>query len=287
VSHGLSITVLVENTTPGRALLGEHGLAVHIQDGSHSVLFDTGQSGSALLANAKRLGVNLDRVSALVLSHGHYDHTGGLSAFLSMSRDVDVFLHPDALTPSFKCMADQPPKPIGIPAHCAEALQSASCRVICSPDAISITERISTTGQIPRETDFEDVGGPFFLDSDCTVPDSIESDQALWIRSDEGLIVILGCAHAGVVNTLHHVAALSGEHRIHAVIGGMHLGSASAERLQITAKVLRQYNVRLLSPCHCTGKMAQEFFSQEFAAEYAPCRVGSLFADAPLCRERH
>ena len=279
---GLRITLLVENTTPGRGLLGEHGLAVHIQDREESLLFDTGQSGSALLANAKALGVDLGRVPALVLSHGHYDHTGGVRAFLSVARDVDVFLHADALAPSYNCKRGQPPRAIGIPDDCAAALQRASCQLICSPDAASITKRVSTTGHVPRKTDFEDVGGPFFLDPNGSVPDSIESDQALWIRSDEGPIVVLGCAHAGVVNTLNHVAALSGENRIYAVIGGMHLGQASVERLQATAKVLRQYGVRLLSPCHCTGNMAKEFLAQEFASEYVPCCVGSFFSSSPL-----
>jgi len=281
-ARGLRITLLVENTTPGRGLLGEHGFAAYIEDGEESLLFDTGQSGSALLANAKALGVDLGRVSTLVLSHGHYDHTGGVKSFLSVVRDVDVFLHPNALAPSYNCKRGQPPKAIGIPDDCAAALQSTSGQLICSPDAASITKRVSTTGQVPRVTDFEDVGGPFFLDPNGSVPDSIESDQALWIRSDEGPIVILGCAHAGVVNTLNHVASLSGENRIYAVIGGMHLGQASAERLQATAKALRQYDVRLLSPCHCTGKVAKEFFAQEFATEYVPCCVGSLFSGSPL-----
>ena len=102
MTDGLSITIVVENTTPGHSLASEHGLAVHIQDGTQSVLFDTGQSGSALLTNATILGFDLAQVSTLVFSHGHYDHTGGLSAFLSIAHDFEVFLHPDALTPSFK-----------------------------------------------------------------------------------------------------------------------------------------------------------------------------------------
>ena len=133
---------------------------------------------------------------------------------------------------------------------------------------------MAVTGQVPHINDFEDVGGAFFLDENCQKPDELLDNQTLFIDSPKGLIVLLGCAHAGVVNTLHYVAKLSGEKNIYAVIGGMHLLNASAERIEHTIEIFRQYNVQRIGIAHCTGIKAVERFKSAFPNQCTMCPVG-------------
>lgn len=142
---------------------------------------------------------------------------------------------------------------------------------------VEVLPGIFLTGEIPRETGYEDVGGPFVLDESGTVPDPIADDQALFFGTAEGTVVLLGCAHAGVVNTLSHVLRLTNGDKIHAVLGGMHLVNASPERINRTMAALRDLGVRRLGPAHCTGDLATATMWSEFLQACVPCSVGSRF----------
>lgn len=155
----LEITVLVENQPAGRGLLGEHGIAFHVQADGWALLFDTGQ-GLTLTHNAAALELDLARPEAIVLSHGHYDHTGGLSAVLERCGAVDVYLHPEALKPKF----NREGKVIGAPLEALTALgQARAVRTTDKPT--EILPGVFVTGPIPRRNAFEDTGGPFFCDA--------------------------------------------------------------------------------------------------------------------------
>ena len=130
------------------------------------------------------------------------------------------------------------------------------------------------TGPIPRLSGFEDTGGPFYLDPEGTIPDPIEDDMALWIATDRGLVVCLGCAHAGVVNTLEHIIRLTGTDRILAVIGGLHLMSAGQERLDRTVTALRRLAPDRLFPCHCTGDAAAAFLTEALGERVGRAAAG-------------
>jgi len=133
------------------------------------------------------------------------------------------------------------------------------------------------TGEIPRATSFEDVGGAFFLDEAGTQPDPILDDQALFFDTREGLVVLLGCAHAGVVNTLNHIGRLRPGRRFHVVLGGMHLLTAGPERIICTVEALRALGVERLGPAHCTGAAATARLWSEFPNACTVCSVGSRF----------
>lgn len=143
-----------------------------------------------------------------------------------------------------------------MPSASAEFIRRFVGRVVWTNEPTRIADHIGVTGPIPRNTTFEDVGGPFFLDPECSTPDWIVDDQALWIETPKGLVVVLGCAHAGVVNTLDYVVSLLGITRVRAIIGGMHLLHANEERLHKTARALNRYGVEILALCHCTGDAA-------------------------------
>lgn len=141
-------------------------------------------------------------------------------------------------------------------------------------------------GEIPRRTDFEDVGARFFLDPQGQQADSLRDDQAVLFPTAAGVVVVLGCAQAGVVNTLEHVRRLTHEQSLHAVRGGMHLLQASPQRLAATVAALRQSDVKLLAPCHCTGAGAVARLWAEFPSRCVTAGVGTRFEfrGESLCR---
>ncbi|MFH0879052.1 MAG: MBL fold metallo-hydrolase [Lentisphaerota bacterium] len=268
------LTVLVDNKTARPDLAPEHGFSLWIESPDARVLFDTGQ-GPALPHNATRLGLRLHEASAIVLSHGHYDHTGGLACALDQNKKAPIYLHPEALRPRFSRHADQTMHAIGMPPGITERLRALPERTLWTTQPVEISRHMWTTGPIPRETSFEDTGGSFFLDEHGTTPDPIQDDQALWMETAQGLVVILGCAHSGVVNTLSHISKLTGARTFHAVMGGLHLGSASPERLAATVEALSRYHMSVLGPAHCTG--AAEFLAKHVSNLIVECGTGKTF----------
>ncbi|MCC6354410.1 MAG: MBL fold metallo-hydrolase [Verrucomicrobiae bacterium] len=276
MGDSISVTVLVENTAQGRGLMGEHGLSFHVQAGGASAIFDTGQSG-LVARNAAALGVDLAAVAAVALSHGHYDHTGGLRAVWELAPGARLFVHPAALAPHFSRGSDGTAREVGTDPLTLQAIRSRSCGVVEARCVTEVLPGVFLTGEIPRVTGYEDVGGPFFLDDAGTRRDPIIDDQAMFFDTSEGVVVLLGCAHAGVVNTLRHIRQLSGDRPIGAVLGGMHLLVASPERMGRTVDALRALGVRRLCPAHCTGAAATARLWHEFPGACGTCSVGSRF----------
>lgn len=276
MTERIRITVLVENTAEGQGLLAEHGLAFWIEAGSQCVLFDTGQGG-ALLNNAYRLDLSLSRIDTIVLSHGHYDHTGGLADALRGNRPTAIYAHPDALKPKFARNQDGTSRSIGIPDAAQQALNGRRDRLVLIKKPTPLAGGLTATGPVPRVTDFEDTGGPFFLDARCEQPDPLTDDQALFFESAQGTVVLLGCAHSGVVNTLRYVQQLTGGRPLHAVFGGMHLVGASPHRLERTIDELRKLNIDRLGPAHCTGRAATIALWNALPDRCVPCHVGTKF----------
>lgn len=270
------VTVLVDNTAAQPGLATEHGLAFWIRAGSRHVLLDTGQGG-VLEANASALGIDLARTDAVVLSHGHYDHTGGLAGLFDRGVTPPVFLHTDAFTARYSRQAEPPHKPIGMPQEARAALAARPERVRPVTGPTRIIEGVWATGPIPRRTAFEDTGGPFFTDAACRTPDYILDDQALWLETGEGVVVLLGCAHSGVVNTLDYLADVTCATQFRAVIGGMHLLHASEERLEATVTALHRYDIATLASCHCTGEAAKALLAQHFPSQFTSVGAGSRF----------
>jgi len=268
------ITVLAEDTAGGAGLLAEHGLSFWIEAGPHRALFDTGQ-GMVLLHNARKLGIRLEQVDAIALSHGHYDHTGGLGDALRNSRATTVYAHPAAFEPKFARGPDRTAREIGMPAI-DERMVRDMAELVLVEKPTEIGHGLRLSGPVPRATEFEDTGGPFFRDEGCTEPDQLIDDQAAFTETPAGTVVILGCAHAGVINVLRYIQTLTGNRPIHTVIGGMHLLNASPERMDKTVAELRRLDVERLLPCHCTGFAAMARLWNEFPGRCAACPVGTV-----------
>ena len=270
VDQNIRITALVENTTFVPGLSAEHGLSFWIEYADKRILFDTGQT-DIVIQNAKVLGINLAEADAIILSHGHYDHTGGLPAVLDIAAKAKIYLHPAAIEPKFGRKASRV-KSIGMPDSVKKAIRSR--RVIYTVTPAKIFRGVTVTGQVPRINSFEDVGGAFFLGEKCRKPDELLDDQALCIKSPKGLVVVFGCAHAGVVNTLDYITKLSGVNRIYGVIGGLHLSNASLERISLTIEAFKKYAVKVIALAHCTGSTAVDKFKSAFPNQCFVCSVG-------------
>ena len=274
MNRTVRITVLVENTVHRPHLVAEHGLSIHIQIGERCVLFDTGQTDK-LVANARALGVDLTQLDAIVLSHGHYDHTGGVAAVLKLAPTARVFVHPAALEPKYGKSSSDQSRFIGMSPEAIQAVRGATGGFVGTPGWTDVGKGLFVTGEIPRITPYEDTGGPFFLDAACTRPDPLIDDQALVIDLGPNLLLLSGCAHSGVVNTLDHVARMTARKPVRAVIGGLHLGSATQDRVQQTISRLRGIDLDCLAPVHCTGWPATAQLWQTFPEIHRQVGVGT------------
>lgn len=245
------VSVLVENRASTRNVLAEHGLSLWIEHEGRNILFDTG-GGRALLPNVESLGIPLEKADAVVLSHGHYDHTGGLLAALkAIGRETPVYLHPAALEPKFS-LTEGKSRRIDIPEVIKECIEAYGGTVRFVEGPTEIAPGLFATGPVPRVTDYERPPKSFFLDAACTRPDPIEDDQSVYFHAGDALAVLCGCAHSGVVNTLRYTVDLTGASRL-AVFGGMHLLHGSPSLIDRTIADMRALGARRFGPSHCTG----------------------------------
>jgi 7,8-dihydropterin-6-yl-methyl-4-(beta-D-ribofuranosyl)aminobenzene 5'-phosphate synthase len=269
----MRLTILADNNA-APDLCCEHGFSLLIEAEGSTILFDTGQHPKTLSANTKQLGISLSSIDTLVLSHGHYDHTGNVSNVLEEAPHAHLYLHPAALTGRYS-IRNGMAKPIGMPDTAKQAiagLPQTAVHYVTQP--VRLTGQIGITGPVMRRTAFEDTGGPFFLDPEGITPDPIEDDLALWISTKKGLVVVAGCCHAGIINTLDLITEITGKEHIALLIGGLHLSAAARERLDRTISSLKTRSIECIVPCHCTGKEALERFRDELPFPVKPGHAG-------------
>jgi 7,8-dihydropterin-6-yl-methyl-4-(beta-D-ribofuranosyl)aminobenzene 5'-phosphate synthase len=279
---GLCITLLADNYVRQPGLLAEHGWACWIETPEWRILFDTG-AGQALLHNARQLSIALESADAIVLSHGHYDHTGGLKAVLERAPAAGVYAHPAAFEAKYAAFPGGAARDIGVSSGLTDLPERLGERFVATRTATEVCPGVQVSGEIPRETEFEDAGGPFYLDPACKRPDDLVDDQALFFRTRHGTVVILGCAHAGIVNTLRRVASLTGDDRFRFVVGGTHLHAAASNRLDRTVSALRDLDVASIAPAHCTGLASLAFLREQLGDR---CQIGGVGArfETPMPR---
>jgi 7,8-dihydropterin-6-yl-methyl-4-(beta-D-ribofuranosyl)aminobenzene 5'-phosphate synthase len=251
----VEITTLIENTAGRSGLVGEWGFSAHIKTPGNQFLLDTGLSG-AVVANAGALGIALDRLDALVLSHGHTDHTGGLHDLLVSRRGeaLRIVGHPEVFGAKYgRDRKTGRHRYAGIPFQ-RRALENLGASFELTKTPTWLTEDIVACGEEPMKTSFETVADNLVLaEGDGFVPDPVLDDQSLYVRTDAGLIVILGCAHRGMINIIEHAREIIGEERVHMVIGGTHLGPATREQFEATAQAIERIGITWLGVSHCTG----------------------------------
>lgn len=268
------ITILCENSVGAiSGTLGEHGFAALIEPTvGDPLLFDTGQ-GLTLLHNARRMNKDLLRVQKVVISHGHYDHAGGLLPLLNECGPKYVYGHPALFSMRHRFKDNGECYSIGIPNGRSE-LEAAGAFFDLSKEFREIAPAVFLTGEVPRVTSFETGDQGLYCDGAGHEPDKTPDDQSLVLDTDKGLVIVLGCCHAGVVNTLEHIAYTTGRRDIHAVVGGTHLGFCSKEQIEKTIAALREMGIKKLAASHCTGFAASARLSHEMPRQFQAAMVG-------------
>jgi 7,8-dihydropterin-6-yl-methyl-4-(beta-D-ribofuranosyl)aminobenzene 5'-phosphate synthase len=274
-------------TIPSDTLLAEHGLSllVTVQAGekTHTVLFDTGYSNIGVVHNVDMLGVDLGRVEAMALSHGHMDHTGSLYPVLDrIPHKIPLVVHPGVFdAPRFFGLADG--RRLLFPQTLVkEDLLKQNIDLVESTTPTPVAGgTIVVTGEVERVTSFEKGLPNASMERDGKiVNDPISDDQALVVYlKGKGLVVIAGCSHAGIINTILYAQKITGVQTVHAAVGGFHLSGPYFEKIiEQTIAEFKKLGPRFLSPMHCTGWKAINQISQAFPDEFILNSVGSMIA---------
>jgi len=275
MTQSLTLTVLADDQAGRNAMLSEHGLSFWIEADCCRILFDTGQ-GQALRDNARKLNLDLAEVDAVAISHGHYDHTGGLALALSECTKATFFMHPDALRARYTRAADGRVRSIGFPLPLGERLRTRLDNVTWTKIATRLNPCAFVTGEIERRRAAPPSAGHFFIDPDGFSPDPFLDDQALVVETTRGAVVLLGCSHAGVENTLRSALSHSQTGRLRAVVGGMHLSDASEEEIARLGNLLDELAPSVIAPCHCSGTRAKDYFKARFSDAYRDISAGTM-----------
>lgn len=254
----MKISILTDNVVYKRGLLGEHGLSLLVDTGRERYLFDTGQS-RVFLHNAAKLGLDLKGLCGVILSHGHYDHCGGMEHWRELG-DVPVYVQEKAFEKKYaENLRTKQIRYIGMEDK-GEWQENADIRKLTG-GGTQISEGVYLLSEIPYTTSFEPASGSFWKAKERhpaheLLVDAMEDEQLLVVEGEEGLCVFAGCAHAGIVNCLRYVQTVFHGRKIHCLVAGMHLKNCSQERLQETVRALKELKIDIVVPMHCTGLRA-------------------------------
>ena len=271
------LTILCDNTAAMKeGIRAEHGFSILIERGNTRILFDTGQS-DVFWHNAGVMGKDLVSIDSIVLSHGHYDHTGGLSSLARFYGSSMVISHKDVFAPRYKKQADGALKYIGCP-YTRAHLESRGLDFKFVPSHFEVAPDIFYVSEVPPTNDFEK-GDPRLVvknGAGKVVPDPFMDDAALYIRTPQGLVVVLGCSHRGVINILKQILTLEGDVPIFTIIGGTHLARVGVEQTEKTIEALREINPRAMGVSHCTGLEAADEMKKVFGNRFFRAMAGTV-----------
>lgn len=268
---------------------GGHGIAllvrVYTSNTTHQILYDTGPSSELLAHNVEVLGIDLKKTEAIVMSHGHWDHFGGLIwALKEIGKETPVYAHRRMFSerrvvyesPEGKVIRDLDPVPT-----MEEVIAAGGNINWISEPVLLANNTLLRSGEVFRQTDFEKgVPGHQALVSGSWQRDESMIDDGYMVANvkDKGLVLVTGCSHAGIVNILHDARRISGIQTIHAIIGGLHLvGKKNEKKITLTVNGIKEFQPKLLVPSHCTGWRAQHALAQALPEAYVASSVGCLY----------
>ena len=268
-------TVICDNCVfnhPGT--IAEFGLSILLETDAGNYLLDTGQ-GKGVVNNSLVLGLDLKKIKGIIMSHHHYDHTGGLGPVLDLKGAVDIYAHTDLFKESFS-VREKKMRYIGVP-YPRPLLETKGATFKFSNGFRQIEPGLWLTGEVPRRTDYELGEENLVVKSgEGFVKDDIPDDQSVVIETEKGLFIILGCCHSGIINTLNYILEKTGQHHIHAVIGGTHLGPVSDVQREKSIAALKSFDIERLGVCHCTGLKTAFRLASEFGDRFFFCNVGTV-----------
>jgi 7,8-dihydropterin-6-yl-methyl-4-(beta-D-ribofuranosyl)aminobenzene 5'-phosphate synthase len=271
----MRIYVVVEDYSGYESpFLGQHGVSFLIEKDGKRVLFDTGQSAEPLLYNMKLLGIDPASIDYVFLSHCHYDHTGGLLGVLkAIGKRIPVIAHPTIFRRHF--ITHPYLREVGVPFRREEIEELA--HLYLTSDPIEIVEGVYSTGEIRNREEFERTELEVYtLDNGRIVRDTLMDDMSIVAKTPEGIVVVSGCSHAGIVSIVKHAIRLTGEERVRAVIGGFHLIDASDERIRRTVEEFKRLGVEEVYTGHCTGLRAEAAFLEAYGERFHKLHSGMV-----------
>jgi 7,8-dihydropterin-6-yl-methyl-4-(beta-D-ribofuranosyl)aminobenzene 5'-phosphate synthase len=281
--HVIRPPLAKQGVIPTNTLLAEHGLClmitVSVNKENHTILLDAGYSNIAVLHNLNFLDLTLENLEAVVLSHGHMDHTGSLKEILELAgRGTRLIVHPDAF--SNRVLHLPTGDVLNFPEFPSrDQLSEWGADIVENKKPLLIgDDTILVTGEVARTTSFEKgMPGTKILHDNEFETDIFTDDQSLVIDlADKGLVIISGCAHAGIVNSIEYAKDLAGHKKVHAVVGGFHLsGPAMAPNVEPTIEKLKEIGIDVLCPMHCTGFDTISRLSKELPDRFVQSSVGS------------
>lgn len=252
-NKNLTLTIIIENHVIKPKLKAEHGWSIIVEKDDQKILFDCGQS-SQIISNANKLNINLNDLNKIVLSHGHYDHTGGLLSILKVIKNnIKVFANPDIFEKKYKVTKKKIKKYIGFPFN-RNIYEKNRAKFVLGKKELNLGNDIYLTGQIERNNNFEKVENTFIKkENDIFIHDNINDDISMFIDLPKGLVLILGCAHSGIINVIEHIKNLTKKDNFLAIIGGFHLDGRNKKYIEKTLIELNKYKIKSIFPAHCTG----------------------------------
>ncbi len=273
------ITVLCENTVGSLIGTGEHGFSAFVETEAGNYLFDTG-NGSSIVRNALLLRKDLVSIKKVFLSHGHQDHAGGLPEVLRLRGEVEVLAHPDIFVERIAVLkkdGHEERRFAGIPYN-RGYLEFSGAQFILKKEFYEAEKGLFLTGEVPRKTPFEKPDPRLFAKAGGDwVSDKFRDDQSLVLDTPKGLVIIFGCAHSGMINTINHVMEKTGKGEIYGLVGGTHLGFLRPEQLEESIDALKALALEYIGVSHCTGLRASARLAQEFGDRFFYGHVGATF----------
>jgi 7,8-dihydropterin-6-yl-methyl-4-(beta-D-ribofuranosyl)aminobenzene 5'-phosphate synthase len=280
IDDTITIQVLVEDSSEKQHLKGEHGVSFFISYGENSLIFDTGQS-DLFIKNSQQMNISMDGMCSVILSHGHYDHTGGLPHLLNhLDSPLKVYIHPQALIEKYRSSIEtERGKKSGYIGSPPLTETPKSVEIIKVTKPIITDENFILTGQIPRKSgNTEHLTGFIVDENGSVIADPIEDSQALILTTTEGLVIVTGCAHAGLANIIDYSKKITGIDKVKALVGGFHLLNSSDIEIEAIIERLQQEDIETIAPCHCTGKRAQVDLLRAFPGKVKSISTGHRFS---------
>lgn len=286
----LKITTLIENEPDdGAELAYEHGLSLFIEFDGKKILFDAGQTG-AFLENAVKLGKQMEAVDFIFISHGHYDHSGGVPTLLDYLRDwngeksdssrISMYVGAELFIPKYKKLPDDNWHYNGNPFTEAEVADAPVELHKLTEDVTYITKKIMVFKNFVRYTEYEKTNPKFYVKQDNIgnfyKPDEFVDEIVLGLLTSKGLVLVVGCSHVGIVNIMENVTRRTGL-PIYSVLGGTHLVEADEQRLQKTVAAMRNYNLQEIAVSHCTGEQGMALVQEEFGLGFVRNNTGNIY----------
>ncbi|MFT3740860.1 MAG: MBL fold metallo-hydrolase [Breznakibacter sp.] len=265
------IITLVDNITYKQGLKAEHGLSFLLKIDSIHILFDTGQS-NLFIDNATILGEDLQKITHVVISHGHYDHTGGLKAFMELNAHARIWIHSKALDAKFSIATGQS-RFIGIGTDLTGFMHRFSFVDIPT----EICDNVWLLPRIEQYTSYETLNANLLCGTaEAPVPDPFDDELVMYIRHPHGVTLVSGCAHRGIVNAVEAVKAHSGQDTFKLIIGGTHLNGAPLHRIKATSAALKGTHIESFMPNHCTGIAAYSHLSANLDCHVSYAQTGTV-----------